>query len=148
MQEQREEQDYYPSILESKYNEPNRPISHNELAYMYKKLNADLRLSTVFAHHADCGHIYATRQGSRKEFSIKNGSGCGNCSVCWKLKNTTPTELKEKAKDIVAYHSYSNEAVFYSSTGSANREIQSPVPSTYSMFDICNVYYRWLYERV
>jgi len=136
------------SILNSKYVEPNRPVSKNELSYLFKKLRSDLRLSDVYARH-DCGHMYATRIGSRKEFSIKNGTGSkqdmGNCSVCWKLRNIEPS-LKGKAMDVVEYFMYTNECLYQSEEG-RDQGCQSPDPTTYSMYDVCNVYYRWLYER-
>lgn len=97
------------SILNSTYEMPNRPISQNELKYLHKKLFTELRLSDLYVRHSKCGHIYTIKIGSKKEISIKNGNtnDVGNCSVCWKLKNTEDDEMYNKASDVVKYYTNS-----------------------------------------
>ena len=118
------------SILDSDYEEPNRPISSNELNDLQKKIYNDLKLSSIIALHDKCKHFYFVKKNGKKEKDIKEKNLHGNCSVCWKLYKT-PKSLKNKARDVIDCYSklFSNEIVKY----------------TYKYYDLENTFYNWLY---
>lgn len=119
------------SILDSEYIEPTRPYSQNELSDMRNKLYRDLRLGKCRAYHDKCKHFYNVRINSKKEKEInENSDNIGNCSVCWKLSKT-PKNSKDKA--IVLNRAFSEQ--FY----------DEPQYLTYDLYDIENVFYKWLY---
>lgn len=119
------------SILNTKYNPPNRPISLNELNTIRKSFFKNCNLSDVKAHH-NCKHFYFVKKNSKKEKEIKEkNTNIGNCSCCWKFNNT-PVFLKNKAYNLIEqYHS-----LFY----------EEPKKLTYDLLDIETTYYKWLYE--
>jgi superoxide dismutase len=119
------------SILESEYIEPTRPYSQHELSDMRTSLYRQLRLGKEKAFHRKCNHFYFVKENGRKEKEIKeNSNNIGNCSVCWKIMNT-PTEIRHKAYDLTK--------AYTSEFGS------DPEFLTYSLYDIENIFYRWLY---
>lgn len=121
------------SILETEYVEQTRPYSQNELRDMRKSLYRQLRIGNERAYHQKCNHYYYVKQNGKKEKEIKENGTVGNCSVCWKLSKT-PTSSKHKAYDLIkAYSSeFENDIEFM----------------TYNLFDLENIYYRWLYEEL
>lgn len=121
------------SILESEFVEQTRPYSQKELGDMRSNLYRYLRLGKERAVHEKCGHFYTVKENGKKEKEIKENSGnIGNCSVCWKLSKTHPA-LKRKANDVIK--AYVLE--FYT----------EPDYFTYNLFDLENVFYRWLYQE-
>ena len=124
-------------ILNSEYVRPTRPYSNLELDYLHNKLHSELRLSDVCAKHPKCNHFYATKQGGKKynQITSSNGTDMGNCSVCWKIKNMENIDLQNKAKSVV----YCYKESF--------RNNLKPSSYNYNMYDIENVYYRWLYSN-
>lgn len=122
------------SVLEQEYIEPTRPYSQDELLNMRDKLYRKLRLGQNMACHNRCGHFYLLKKNGRKEKEMleKGLQDIGNCSVCWKIKNTSK-ELKDTAKDLVEGYCST-----YYNTPKLN----------YSNIDLENVYYTWLYEEL
>lgn len=122
------------NILESEFVDQTRPYSQNELGDMRHNLYRHLRVGKERAAHEKCGHFYTVKENGKKEKEIKENSGnIGNCSVCWKLSKTHPA-LKRKAGDVIK--AYVSE--FYT----------DPKYFTYDLFDLENVFYRWLYQEV
>jgi hypothetical protein len=121
------------SVLQSEYIEPIRPYSQNELNDLRFSLFKKIRLGKEKAYHKKCGHFYYVKENSKKEKEIKeNSDNIGNCSVCWSLSKTQ-NNLKDKAYDLVGI--YTKE--FYS----------DPVNMTYDLYDLEDVFYRWLYSN-
>lgn len=115
------------SILEIQFNPPKRPYSTNELNDMKERLYRNLKLNkSIFAHH-DCGHFYLVRLNGKKEKDIISFNKHGNCSVCWKLKNTK-TDIIHLAQDVV--HSFYD--TFHN-------------PISFELVDLHSVFYKWLY---
>jgi len=115
------------SILEIQYVPPNRPYSSLELYDLKEKLYKNLKLNkTLFAHH-DCGHFYLVRLYGKKEKDIVSFNKHGNCSVCWKLKNTR-SDIIHLAQELV--HSYCNR-------------FNDPI--SFQRLDLESVFYKWLY---
>jgi hypothetical protein len=121
------------SILESKYVEPTRPYSQNELRFNRDKLKRNYRLSKNRAHHKRCNHFYLVRVNGRKEREMidTESDDVGNCSVCWKISKTQ-NFLKERAQELVHHYSENFET--------------DPELMTYRLGDIETMYYNWLYE--
>jgi len=119
------------SILETKYTEPLRPYSQDELSQKQQKLYQKLRLGKNFVRHKKCGHFYLVKKNGRKEKEIieKNSCDVGNCSVCWKF-GKTPAHLSDIAYSIVNEYN----TVFY----------ENPTYLTYAQVDLENIFYRWL----
>ena len=121
------------SILESEYVEQTRPYSQHELADIRTSVYKQLRLSKEKAYHSKCKHSYFVKENSKKEKEIKeNSSDIGNCSVCWKISKT-PNDLKYKAYDLVKAYSTDFEG-----------DIKF---MTYNLYDLENVFYKWLYQE-
>jgi hypothetical protein len=121
------------NILETEYVEPTRPYSQNELRDMRRSLYRQLRLSNEKAYHQKCNHNYFVKQNGKKEKEMKESGNVGNCSVCWKLSKT-PNSIKHKAYELISIYC---------------REFgKEPEIITYNLFDLENVYYRWLYEEL
>lgn len=123
------------SILESEFIRPTRPYSQNELKFMRNSLYKNINLGNNRIYHTKCNHFYYVKKNSRKEKELKEknrNENIGNCSVCWKLSKT-PKHLKNNANDMVDYYcnSFYDENEYYS----------------YSLFDLENVFYRWLYQE-
>lgn len=118
------------SILESEYEEPDRPISLNELNDLQKKIYNNLKLSSIMASHNKCKHFYFVKKNGKKEKDIKEQNLHGNCSVCWKLYKT-PKNLKNKAHVVIECYSniFSNKIIKYN----------------YKYFDLEKTFYNWLY---
>jgi len=115
------------SILEIQYIPPIRPYSILELCDLKDKLYRTLKLNkNLFAHH-ECGHFYLVRIHGKKEKDIVSHNKHGNCSVCWKLKNTK-SDIIHLAQELV--HSYSNN-------------FSDPI--SYQRLDLESVFYKWLY---
>ena len=121
------------TLLESKYVEPTRPYSQDELKQARQKLYRNLRLGKMMAHHRRCNHFYLAKQNGRKEKEMReqNSNDVGNCSVCWKI-GKTPDNLRDRARGLV--QAYCD--AFY----------KEPKYLNYDKVDLENVYYRWLYE--
>ena len=120
------------SVLEIEYNEPNRPYSQNELRDMRFSLFKRIRLGKEKAFHTKCNHFYYVKENSKKEKEIKSSSDdIGNCSVCWSLSKT-PTNLKDKA--------YNLTNAYMSQFEHDSEDL------TYDLFDLEDVFYRWLYS--
>ena len=122
------------SILESKYIEPNRPYSQNELKDMIDLLYKKYHLSNLRAEHKRCNHIYNVIENGKKETDIKNKkvNYVGNCSVCWKLSKT-PLFLQNNAYNLVSEYT----EIFY----------ERPTKFNHLMIDLENSYYKWLYNE-
>ncbi len=123
------------SILESEFIRPTRPYSQNELKFMRNSLYKNINIGNNRIYHTKCGHFYYVKKNSRKEKELKEknrNENIGNCSVCWKLSKT-PKHLKNNANDMVEYYcnSFYEEKEYYN----------------YSLFDLENVFYRWLYQE-
>jgi len=120
-----------PSVLESEYKPPERPYSRKELQHLRDELRRKIRLGSHTAIHDRCKHFYIVKQNSRKEKEIiESGSvDSGNCSVCWKLKNT-PRIYKDRAYDL-------------SEAADALRNEDEQL--TYDLLDLEKSYYTWLY---
>jgi ribosomal protein L33 len=121
------------SVLEKEYNEPTRPYSRDELSIMKENLYKKLRLGETLACHSHCNHFYLVKKNGRKEKEIleQKSQDIGNCSVCWKIRNT-PKELKSTARNLVQGYC----EVYYN-----NPQIN------YDNVDLERVYYTWLYEE-
>lgn len=123
------------SILESEFIKQSRPYSQNELKFMRNSLYKNINLGNNRIYHTKCNHFYYAKKNSRKEKEIKEKNrteNIGNCSVCWKISKT-PKHLKNNANETVNYYcnSFYNEPDYYS----------------YNLFDLENVFYRWLYQE-
>ena len=122
------------NVLLLKYIEPSRPYSKNELTDMENNLRKRFKLSDKFVSHSKCGHFYLVKENSQKEKDIidnNKNTDIGNCSVCWKLNNTS-REVKSLAKDMIYHYTnqFKNEGIIL----------------TYDLFDLENIYYQWLYN--
>ena len=119
------------SILDSDYIEQQRPYSQDEIKDMRNRLYRDFRLGKEKAHHEKCRHFYFVKKNGKKEKEIQNKSeNIGNCSVCWKISKTSK-DYKNKAHDLVNAYCFE----FY----------EDPAHISYSLFDIENIFYKWLY---
>ncbi len=79
------------SILNTAYVEAARPYSQLELAKTRKFACMQLGLATnVYAYHPECGHVYYVRMHGKKYKDIleSKNTASGNCSVCWKQRQT------------------------------------------------------------
>ena len=125
------------SALTTEYVPPNRPYSQKELCYLRGVLKKKLRLGTNLVTHTMCNHSYLVREISRKEKELKeknSNEDIGNCSVCWKLRNT-PYELKSTAGSLV--NTFCN-SVFA-------KEADPDTRLSFDLLDLESVYYHWLY---
>ncbi len=131
------------TILEKKYEEPDRPFSQKEIEYLREQSHRKLYLSQVLIKHRDCYHFYFAKANGRKEREAyetretretheSNQTITGNCSVCWKI-NRTPTRLKEKAKRLVDEY--------------CNTLHTNPSYWTYDLYNLENDFYTWLYNE-
>jgi hypothetical protein len=82
-----------------------RPYSPLELASLRARFAADLGLSNGLIFHTRCGHAYYVKVNGAKHKELlaretDYGEDLGNCSVCWKLKNT-PRRLRNAAQELV-----------------------------------------------
>jgi len=120
-----------PSVLDSVYTPPDRPYSRKELQRLREDLRRKIRLGPHTAEHVRCKHFYVVKQNSRKEKEIlESGStDAGNCSVCWKLKNT-PREMKDKAYNLVE---------------AADALRNEDEKLTYDLLDLETAFFTWLY---
>jgi hypothetical protein len=122
------------SILESKYEPPARPYSQKELKYLRNRNLNNLRVGYYMVEHSDCGHYYFAKKFGKKEKELiedPDNRDVGNCSVCWKIKQT-PKHLKTIAVDMV--DTYCN--VFY--------DVQR---LQFSDLDLEKCFYTWLYKE-
>lgn len=133
-----------PLALEQSYKEATRPYSQKELHITEDRLYKYLKLGDSVAYHSDCGHFYRVRINSKKETSIKesNGKDCGNCSVCWKLKNTE-RHLQKLALTVAS--SFTESKI----NGSPyNKEVsREEAYLTYDLIDLETLFYKWLNEN-
>ena len=119
------------SILDSDYIEQTRPYSQNEFKDMRYRLYNEFRLGKTRASHSKCKHFYLVKKNGKKEKEIQNNSeNIGNCSVCWKLSKM-PNDLRYKADDLIK--AYTNDFQ------------EEPIKYNYNLYDLENVFYRWLY---
>jgi hypothetical protein len=90
------------SVLLESYKSPDRPISQKELQSLQNKLYWSLGISKYLrAQHKKCGHFYLVKRNGHKARLISKESedtDVGNCSVCWKLRQTS-NDLYERARD-------------------------------------------------
>ena len=122
------------SILESKYVPPARPYSQNELKYLRSRNLNNLRVGYYMVEHTACGHYYYAKKFGKKEKDLIESSDIrdvGNCSVCWKLKQS-PKHLHHIAENMV--NAYCN--TFY--------EVER---LTYADLDLEKCFYTWLYKE-
>ena len=81
-------------------------------------------LSCVQADGSQVSHVIV------EEKDIKETGNMGNCSVCWKLSKM-PNDLRYKADDLIK--AYTNDFQ------------EEPIKYNYNLYDLENVFYRWLY---
>lgn len=93
------------SVLEKKYEEPNRPYSHKEIQLNRCQFYSYMRLSKIRIEHPECGHFYYAKVNSHKEkeYQETGNKNVGKCSVCWKIRHTPP-HLKNIAKNMVDFY--------------------------------------------
>jgi len=120
------------SILETKYIEPNRPISKNEIKNLRKTFYKNYNISFTTAKHDKCGHFYYVKKNGKKENDIIKNNLHGNCSVCWKIYKT-PKELKSDANHMI-------ECYFKTF---CNMDHNSDID--YNQLDLEKSFYDWLY---
>lgn len=123
------------SVLESAYIESTRPYSQDELKKMRQNIYRNLRLSKIMAHHKRCDHFYLVKLNGRKEKEIimQKSKDVGNCSVCWKLGNTS-VNIAYKAHNLVQEYC----DTFY----------EDPKYLSYDKVDLETIFYKWLYEEI
>lgn len=121
------------SVLNSVWTEPARPYSHRELHDSQKDFLHHLRLSRDWVHHSECGHRYFVKHNGVKHKLMLEASdrNVGNCSVCWKLRQT-PDELID-----CAY-------MFVDSYMDLGDDPERP-PLDVKAYEITKIYYTWLY---
>lgn len=119
-------------LLNSTYKEPDRPHSQDELRDTRTRNLGRLRVGSTMASHQRCLHFYFAKDGGKKEAQLieSGGDQPGYCSVCWKLKKTTP-ELREKAADLIDEYQH--------------RFGEKPEKWTHYMVELEKTFYRWLY---
>ena len=116
------------SILESKYISQTRPYSQKELIKMHENLFKELKIGNTYVYfNNSCDHFYFKKDITNKKNSI--------CLVCKKLKEIQQQNLLETAHKLI--YEYNNN--FLNKT--------SPVKLTYNLFDIENIYYKWIYKN-
>ena len=92
--------------INEKYIEADRPYSQNEIHDIRNRFLASLAIdNVVYACHNKCGHTYYVKKFGRKRKEIldSNNHDTGNCSVCWKLRNT-PADIRPQVIDLIDYY--------------------------------------------
>ena len=132
------------SILETKYNNQERPMSQNELNELYKKNMNQLKVSTEMVYHKKSKYFYFVKKYGKKEKELlelkqQNDSdsdyNCdiGNCSITWKLSKTPP-HLHSLALEIV------NSYMYFFKKDQDKR-------LTHYKVELAKVFYTWLYKE-
>lgn len=127
------------SILHSQWVPPTRPYSQKELTSNRDFFLQKLGLSKNYAQHSECGHTYFVKEGGNKDKELENSetADVGNCSVCWKLRQTPrKDDMKDKAHNFVDLYSqefpnspYNDRLTYYGTT-------------------IERIFYIWLYKEL
>lgn len=137
-QRQRNTTDPEDSILNSGFQEPERPYSQNELKQLFSDIHKRFRLSSIYVGH-DCKHKYLVKQNGKRYQEIldeyqdtKNGDivDVGNCSVCWK-RHDTPRQLRDLVDEVIELY---------------DETFEYPRLS-YFNYVITKVFYTWLYNE-
>ena len=130
------------SILESKYEDINRPMSQKELRGLYKKYMNQLKISNEMVYHSKSKYFYFVKKYGQKEKELLElkqentpnyNCDIGNCSVTWKLAKT-PSNLRHNAIDIVKSYMY-------------NFEKDRAEKLTHYKVELAKVFYTWLYKE-
>jgi hypothetical protein len=128
------------SILFTEWVPPTRPYSQKELVENRKFFLQKLGLSQNYAQHNQCGHTYFVKDGGNKdkELAASETNDVGNCSVCWKIRQTPKREgMREKAENFVNLY---------------NQEFQNNILHTerlsYYGTTIERIFYIWLYKEM
>lgn len=115
-----------------------RPYSQLELKDLRQKMFRDFRLSRKVTWHKACKHFYFVKHNGKKEKEIieQKSQDVGNCSVCWKLKQTLDCDYVTIGAFVTLYYDIFKE----------------PDDSTESLtIDKVNFeydFYSWLYENM
>lgn len=123
------------SILLSEWSPPTRPYSQKELRATQDDILRSFRLCDTEVHHSECRHTYFIKHNGVKHKALLESEGrdIGNCSVCWKLRQT-PRDLKYKAMDFVDLY--------------REHFIESPESDLdYFKIEVFRIYYTWLYSE-
>jgi len=123
------------SILNAEWVDPERPYSGKEMQHHHDQFFKSLRMSPQFVCHEACGHKYYVKENGVKFKELKESEtlDVGNCSICWKLRQT-PRHLKKNALDFIdLYHEHFPD-------------LEHPV-YTYFSFEIERILYVWLYTE-
>lgn len=95
---------YEKSILHTKWVPPSRPYSQIELSKNRDTFFEKFHISLEYITHEKCGHSYYVKENSKKFRELQECDyetrDIGNCSVCWKLRNT-PHPMKKLASHFV-----------------------------------------------
>lgn len=123
------------SVLMSAWVPPTRPYSQKELHFLRDDVLRSFRLCDSSVFHDECGHSYFIKYNGVKHKALieSEGQNVGNCSVCWKLRQT-PRELKYKAMDFVDLY---------------REHFGDPETTTLDYFtlEVFRIYYTWLYAE-
>jgi hypothetical protein len=125
------------SVLLEKYTSPERPYSQKELLAIQNRLYWNLGISKKqYVYHTKCQHQYLVKHGGHKSRQMNKENSnvdIGNCSVCWKLRQTNPKELYHKALDFIFMY---------------NEEFTEDNPRlTFYKISVERIYYSWLYSE-
>lgn len=147
--------DAQDSILNTQWDEPERPFSQKELEDLGQKLYTYIQLSKFFVKHTECGHVYRIKKNGVRFKELMNGEGgmsdteseendtetdeltkiftdVGNCSVCWKQHNS-PRELSSTIDEFVRIY---------------GEEIDKPTHrKSYYLYQVEKIFYTWLYKE-
>ncbi len=126
----------HKSVINAEYTPPTRPYSQDELSDTRSNLQRKLYLGDTLIKHRSCGHSYLVKKGGKKdkECMETGNADCGNCSVCWKLKDIKNKQQRSLAEDMVEY---------FCSLWEKHEE--GVTPSWHEKNDVYNVFYTWLY---
>ena len=124
------------SIINREYLPPTRPYSQDELKENRENICRKLYLGNNLIKHARCGHSYLVKKGGKKdkEFVETKNPDCGNCSVCWKIKNIKNKRQRNVVEDMADIYCKMWE-----------NHVEGETPSWHEKNDIFEVFYNWLY---
>ena len=125
------------SVLHTVWEEPSRPYAQRELKDMERRLLRNMYLTNDMASHTSCGHRYYVKYGGvkYKQIHAEDSTGpvnVGNCSVCWKLRQT-PNELIPLIEEFITLYEEDCE----------NPEARR----TFFAFEVARIFYTWLYRE-
>jgi hypothetical protein len=123
------------SIINREYLAPTRPYSQDELKENRENICRKLYLGNNLIKHTRCGHSYLVKKGGKKdkEFIETKNPDCGNCSVCWKIKNIKNKRQRNTAEDMADLYCKMWE-----------NHVEDETPSWHEKNDIFEVFYTWL----